>query len=1220
MKQILHKTLRLRAWMMMAMIMAAVTGAWADTKTETIKFSEKGYSNAQVVSSTEQGDVTVSFTGGSTATAYYNTGTGMRIYGGGSATFTANYKNITYVKLVFASGNAPASGDQNKVWSQEGKTQCSTASYSDCYWAGNSTSVSITRPSGSGHWRLQTVEVTYDAGNASKTDVTISFTDETKEYEVNIGETFTAPTASASVEGLTVTYSSSDEDVAIVNASTGAVTIIAAGETTITASTEATDTYNAGSASYTLTVIDPNAPGSANNPYTVAQAIEATPESGTSDNVYIRGIVSAFYASSITADGNNYRYYISDDGTTEGQLLVYRGKGLNEVAFSSDDDLQIGDEVVILGGLTTYRNEAEVAANNYIVSLNRVEKQEAGLSFGETTEFTVTLGDQFTAPALINPNQLEDIVYISNNTEVASVEPGTGVVEIVGVGEATITVSFRGDDTYKAGSASYTLTVESGLQDNDLAITAPESTTLTVGDELQLTYTTSADGELTWESSNNAVLTVDEEGTVTAVAAGTATITLTQAASNTYDGAEATIEFTVKKATPAGTVADVLNRDLTEVTGTSYTAWSGKCVSSDAVYAGNSAGGNESIQLRSNNNNSGIVSTTSGGSILSVEVEWNENTSAGRTLNVYGSNTAYESAADLYDSEKQGTLLGTIVCGTSTSLEIEGDYEYVGVRSDSGAMYLTSVTFTWATSGKASAGFSFGETTAFNVQPNAEFEAPTLTTADGFDGVVIYSSSDEDIALVDESTGEVVIGEKEGTATITASSEATENFKAGSASYTITVKAPEKAENSLAYETTSVEANIGAAFTAPTLTNPNQLTVTYSSDNEELATVDENTGEVIIGNTAGNVTITASFAGNDEFKAGSVSYTINIIDPNNQPTYYALVAKYDGKFYAMNNEGGAKWGATVVDAVNGKVVNGKSDELSWTINEYVSYTSFKNKKSGKYLCHKSSGTDFTDSNSGDNHKWTANAEHDTWTNQNGNTSGTVRTMLYNNGTGFKNYALSNANGNGYSDYTHKYTFADGYVRDVNAGGWGTFCVDHTIAAADYSGVTFYLIGGKIVNAQEKPVAIVLEKANELMAGVAYIFQANEGATKLIAAYSGESTSEVADAEQNNGLAGSFTSTNVTEGMYLLSGGQVVKCGTGCSIGANRAYIDMTHVPDYTGSTVGVKMLGIGDSAVGINGISETGNGSKAIYTMAGQRVNKATRGLYIVGGRKVLVK
>lgn len=145
-------------------------------------------------------------------------------------------------------------------------------------------------------------------------------------------------------------------------------------------------------------------------------------------------------------------------------------------------------------------------------------------------------------------------------------------------------------------------------------------------------------------------------------------------------------------------VVDVLNRALTGVTGTSYAEWSAKTSVSDAVYAGQSAGGNESIQLRSSNSNSGIVTTTSGGFAKKVVVTWNSNTSNGRTLDVYGSNTAYTNPTELYNTN-QGTKLGSIVCGTSTELVIDGEYEFIGLRSNSGAMYVEEIRITWSTAG-----------------------------------------------------------------------------------------------------------------------------------------------------------------------------------------------------------------------------------------------------------------------------------------------------------------------------------------------------------------------------------------------------------------------------------------------------------------------------------------------------------------------------------------
>ena len=248
----------------------------------------------------------------------------------------------------------------------------------------------------------------------------------------------------------------------------------------------------------------------------------------------------------------------------------------------------------------------------------------------------------------------------------------------------------------------------------------------------------------------------------------------------------------------AGDVTDVLNQTFTGVTGTSYTSWSGKTGTSGAVYAGQSAGGNSSIQLRSKNNDSGVVTTTSGGKVKKISVVWYTDTEDGRTLNVYGKNTAYTAAADLYNSSNQGTLLGTIVKGTnnSTELTISGDYEYIGFHSASGAMWLTSVTIVWE---KSASDTRTATTTTI--------DASGITNTNVFDGTaagslsasvaagetsitgatVTWSGSDDAVATIDASTGAVTLVDA-GTVTFTATYAGDEtNYKPSSDTYEMTV-------------------------------------------------------------------------------------------------------------------------------------------------------------------------------------------------------------------------------------------------------------------------------------------------------------------------------------------------------------------------------------------------------------------------------------------------
>ena len=246
-------------------------------------------------------------------------------------------------------------------------------------------------------------------------------------------------------------------------------------------------------------------------------------------------------------------------------------------------------------------------------------------------------------------------------------------------------------------------------------------------------------------------------------------------------------------------IEDELTRAITGSTGTSYASWSGKSVNSDAVYAGNSAGGNDAIQLRSNNNNSGIITTASGGKIKKVVVTWNSNTTSGRKIDIYGKNAAYSDATDLYNNSAQGTNLGSIA-DTQTELTISGDYTYVGVRSNSGALYLDDITFTWEAAGGSSS------TTYYTTAPDCSTPEPcelisiSLYTKDvkkvftegetfSYDGLVVtanYSNcASKDVMPTSVSTPDLsTAGDK----TVTVSY--TENEITRQKTYSITVKEP----------------------------------------------------------------------------------------------------------------------------------------------------------------------------------------------------------------------------------------------------------------------------------------------------------------------------------------------------------------------------------------------------------------------------------------------
>lgn len=78
----------------------------------------------------------------------------------------------------------------------------------------------------------------------------------------------------------------------------------------------------------------------------------------------------------------------------------------------------------------------------------------------------------------------------------------------------------------------------------------------------------------------------------------------------------------------------------------------------------------------------------------------------------------------------------------------------------------------------------------FNVNLGETFEGKTATVSPAEAGNVTYSSDKPEVASVDENTGAITIGSKAGTATITASFVATDDYKASSAKYYINVIDP----------------------------------------------------------------------------------------------------------------------------------------------------------------------------------------------------------------------------------------------------------------------------------------------------------------------------------------------------------------------------------------------------------------------------------------------
>lgn len=334
------------------------------------------------------------------------------------------------------------------------------------------------------------------------------------------------------------------------------------------------------------------------------------------------------------------------------------------------------------------------------------------------------------------------------------------------------------------------------------------------------------------------------------------------------------------------TVSDALTTSVTGVSGTSYTAFSGKSATSDAVYAGNCANNSGAIQLRSSNN-SGIVTTTSGGKVKKITVVWDSGTTSGRTLDIYGANSAYTAASNLYSTSTQGTKLGSIVYGTSTVLNVTGDYAYIGMRSNSNAMYLTSITIDWET-GTPDTYSDYCTTVSALPKPVITLSATDIDMTWGdtdkvltasatlgeedFDGTITLTSSDENLTI--DGSGNIRCNVP-GSYTITASiaEKAGEYQAAKDVTCAVTV---DKQDATLTFAESSVQElkSAGSYTQTATKTPAGAGTVTYAISPSGNA-INSTTGAVTL-STTGDYTVTATAAENTLYNEAVASYTLQV--------------------------------------------------------------------------------------------------------------------------------------------------------------------------------------------------------------------------------------------------------------------------------------------------------------------------------------------------------
>ena len=194
--------------------------------------------------------------------------------------------------------------------------------------------------------------------------------------EVTIGSEDNAFPTLSNENNLAVTYSSDNTDVATIDAE-GNITLVAAGTANITAEFAGNDEFEAGSVSYKLIVkVAPEPPVDITNTpetaYTVAKANDLiTAGQGLETEVYVIGTITNI--EEVSTSYGNATYWIGD-GTeySANDLEIYRGYYLEGENFTAEDQIKVGDKVIVYGKLVDYKGTKEMTTGSSIYSLNGV--------------------------------------------------------------------------------------------------------------------------------------------------------------------------------------------------------------------------------------------------------------------------------------------------------------------------------------------------------------------------------------------------------------------------------------------------------------------------------------------------------------------------------------------------------------------------------------------------------------------------------------------------------------------------------------------------------------------------------------------------------------------------------------------------------------------------------------------------------------------------------
>lgn len=503
----------------------------------------------------------------------------------------------------------------------------------------------------------------------------------------------------------------------------------------------------------------------------------------------------------------------------------------------------------------------------------------------------------------------------------------------------------------------------------------------------------------------------------------------------------------------------------------------------------------------------------------------------------------------------------------------------------------------------------------------------TLTNPNNLSPIT-YKSSNTGVAEVNEQ-GEVKVN-KYGETTITISYAGNDSYTQAELAYTLSVT---PLANGITIDKNSAtddfNGNPNEAKQYVQLVNPNNLPIAYTSSNPYVASVDGN-GNVTL-NSWGTTTITATFAGNDKYTQGAVSYELNVNNVVENIDFKCIefvAGKDKGHTSILNGSSQSdemtKYGTKIHSglasfATDEYHINGNSSSTDITV------------ESGKIIRIEMVGSHMNRLQGTSEGNYKIESDKIIWT-------GNSQKVSFKNDQVVWNYAAPTSI-KIYVDYpivdlaeesaNNLKTLDNTYVklnRTLVANKWNTLCVPFAISEEE---IKANFGEGTLVEKLEAVNGNTVNFANatSIETGVPYLIKPTVAGTT----YTFNGKDVIADAPKVEGNAdvtfkGIYSPTDITNGGTVKAAGvtedgKVLFVNPGSKTKAFRCFFTISDNASITPAMLKVSIKGV-ETAINSIVMDNSNATDNAIYNLQGQRVNgnSLTKGIYIKNGKKFAVK